>query len=186
MDSFIKILSLTLAIIFFSSCNSMVGIGYSENRGNLLFEKDEEIVKRANGAFIEYRWKKMIQQNWSTSNSRHGFGIDYNFSFKGYKPPGEGITEFLNSIQGKYYYNVSEASSSTKRIDLAFGLGICQFPFGRGFKPLPIVTNLSADFYFPQVRFLYISPKVNYVHSLNDHTYNLSFEIGVGVHFEEY
>ena len=172
-----KTFYLLLLVFFFSSCNSKVGFGITQNRGNLLLDKQESI-RQERGYFLEYQWVKKLD--------RSSIGIDYSIIRKGY---GSRIIDYENSdrllhaIQGKYYYSILQESRKPISIDLSIGVGVGGFPLMSNELITPLATSFSADIYFLDSKMIYLSPRLSYIRNFTDKTQNTSFGVSLGVFF---
>ena len=169
---------LGLIILFLSSCSSsMVGVGMSSDKGKVGTPSGNEVDKFGTGLFIEYRWQQM--------KGRHGYGIDVNSHLNGYFELGtDGLMFSYNTLQGKYYYTLSQDENNFLRLDFAAGFGLGAV--NTDSDPV-LISNLSFDFHFPKNRLLYLSTKYNFVSPIKNKEWKggTAFEIGLGVRFRK-
>ncbi len=176
MEYYKKIFIIALMVVFYSSCNSRIGLGISGNKGDLLLSSEDVEEKQGIGFFAEYKWQQMINRN--------GIGVDYTFNYRGYVSGyKEGGDAFIQSLQFKYYYTLLRPGYNPVRLDFSAGLGLGHFIFLSNTKATPFIANVGVDIYFLKSQFIFITPKFGYIKNLQDPTLNLSLELSAGVYF---
>ncbi|MFK7809446.1 MAG: hypothetical protein AB8F74_16705 [Saprospiraceae bacterium] len=160
--------------LFFCSCNSKFEVALTGNQGTLGLEENEK-RKAGSGFKINYGLKKVYR--------RFGVGFDYEVGRLGYgSDANDEDRPIFQSLLLEGYYALRDRSSDERRVDFGFGVGFGNLPAGND-GGVPKVISLEADIYsirFPKV---YFTSKGRYVGHFDSGPSNLSFELGIGVHF---